>query len=903
MVSRTRSWLAQKPVQVLGTVAIVVGMLAASPLQARAATTIFEFHLTNSSDSDLVFDGATGNAIGCSNFVELPPPNRIAVGSSAIFQVDQCGDPFSFQFKFHLDKDPGKLLIASVQASGQTVSLSMTPPAAYVTTNDPSYNASNDPGPPTYVDSEIFDCNSRTCDGIPDAWKSNGYTDLATGQFVDLPSMGADVNKPDIFLQIDWMADSTHSHKLDPAAIQRVVQAFANSPFKSRTGSVGINLHVDEGPSSILNYSTNSTWGSLSRARQLSELTTLGSVDANGNYQWTGFDAIKNASGGFASTGRSPVFHYVISAHNYAPVGNTSSGLSRGIIGSDLIVSLGSWDNQVGTVQQQAGTLMHELGHNLGLQHGGADGINFKPNYLSIMNYMFQTVGLTATGSSGVLDYSHAPIDLNETKLDETTGLGGGGAGFATSHYCPSAPGRQAGFVPVNNANGPIDWNCDGTIETQTLTADINGDSNCVGAGQDGTLETTPAGDDTVTDGAIRVGADRICNTTAAGDDSQDIAVGSPEPAALNGFDDWDNLRLVGGEIGGNGSNTSLPMTTPPDLFTTALAAALHPITATGMTATGQEGTSFSGTLATFADGEPSATAGQFAASIDWGDGTPPTPGVISATGGGQFAVVGSHVYQEEGQYAVTVSIFHTADPGHPAATPATISVGDAPLTASGATVPSTNPVNAVVATFTDSDPFGIASDYSASINWGDGTPSSAGTVVATASGFGVSGVHTYQALGPHSLTVHICDAGGSCADAAGTIIVFAYTSGGSFTVSDLAVGPIANAVGKSVNFWGSMWAINNPLSNGMAPSSFKGFEDSPALPSCGTQWLTNTGNSTPPPSSVPSYTAVIVASSIARAGAAITGNDVHIVIIKTNPGYGPDPSLPGTGTIVAVLC
>ncbi len=30
---------------------------------------------------------------------------------------------------------------------------------------------------------------------------------------------------------------------------------------------------------------------------------------------------------------------------------------------------------------------MHELGHNLGLRHGGMDDLNCKPNYLSVMNY------------------------------------------------------------------------------------------------------------------------------------------------------------------------------------------------------------------------------------------------------------------------------------------------------------------------------------------------------------------------------------------------------------------------------------------------------------------------------------------------------------------------------------
>ena len=38
----------------------------------------------------------------------------------------------------------------------------------------------------------------------------------------------------------------------------------------------------------------------------------------------------------------------------------------------------------------QAAAFMHELGHTLGLLHGGGDDINFKPNYVSVMNYLWE---------------------------------------------------------------------------------------------------------------------------------------------------------------------------------------------------------------------------------------------------------------------------------------------------------------------------------------------------------------------------------------------------------------------------------------------------------------------------------------------------------------------------------
>ena len=68
-------------------------------------------------------------------------------------------------------------------------------------------------------------------------------------------------------------------------------------------------------------------------------------------------------------------------------------------LGGDAIVTLGAFDNAagqpVGTDYAQAATLMHEVGHGLGLRHGG-DSLepNCKPNYLSVMNYLFQLRGL-----------------------------------------------------------------------------------------------------------------------------------------------------------------------------------------------------------------------------------------------------------------------------------------------------------------------------------------------------------------------------------------------------------------------------------------------------------------------------------------------------------------------------
>jgi hypothetical protein len=107
-----------------------------------------------------------------------------------------------------------------------------------------------------------------------------------------------------------------------------------------------------------------------------------------------------------------------------------------------------------------------------------------------------------------------------------------------------------------------------------------------------------------------------------------------------------------------------------------------------------------------------------------------------------------------------------------------------------------------------------------------------------------------------------------------------------------------------TVTFWGSQWSITNSLTGGSAPNAFKGFAVSPATPSCGTTWLTDPGNSAPPPAGpLPAYMAVIVTSSASKSGSQISGNTVHIVIVKTNAGYDSNPGHPGTGTVVGTIC
>ena len=113
-----------------------------------------------------------------------------------------------------------------------------------------------------------------------------------------------------------------------------------------------------------------------------------------------------------------------------------------------------------------------------------------------------------------------------------------------------------------------------------------------------------------------------------------------------------------------------------------------------------------------------------------------------------------------------------------------------------------------------------------------------------------------------------------------------------------------------TLTWWGSKWAKLNPLSGGGAPASFKGFVQTfangpttVADPVCGGTWTGTPGGSAALPTSVPAYMAVVVAGKVTQSGGTISGNVAEVVIVKTNPGYQPNPDDPGTGTVVATLC
>jgi PKD repeat protein len=322
------------------------------------------------------------------------------------------------------------------------------------------------------------------------------------------------------------------------------------------------------------------------------------------------------------------------------------------------------------------------------------------------------------------------------------------------------------------------------------------------------------------------------------------------------------------------------------------------PLTAGTLTlTTGVEGVTPTTATFTFTDANPLATTADFTATIDWGDSSL-TAGTVSG-GAGSFTVTGSHQYAEEGNHTVTVTVLD--DGGSTTGASGSAIVNDAPLSSTCAIAAnSPQAFSGATLTFTDANPGGTLSDFTATIDWGD-TNVTSGTVSGPSAGvFTVSGSHTYTSTGFFNVTTTVNDVGGSTTSQTCRTLISAFAPGGGAFV----IGDQNSAVGTAVTFWGAQWSKLNSLSGGAAPAAFKGFAPDPAVPACGVNWSSDPGNSSSPPAGpLPDFMAVIVSSSITQSGSDISGDTAHIVIVQTNGGYAPSPGHAGTGTVVAVVC
>lgn len=321
------------------------------------------------------------------------------------------------------------------------------------------------------VDESIFDASSEGTvhlelaldigdedfDGLPDKWEEDGIDGNGDGMTdIDLPAYGADPRHKDLFVEVDVQTGS----EFPLEELSRVVDAFADAPLSNPDGSDGITLHpiIDELDLPALTY----VYPPVDEVAA-QKAVYFGTVEQRNDPDWEqGIRELKQRS-----------FRYCIIGGMYLG----TSGWGE-IPGDDFIVTVEGIKRERYSVNDLMAVFMHELGHTLGLRHGGGDPILDKPNYYSIMNYLFTYETALKNKVTWELDYSRARLfHQNEAALDEQRGFGGPSPYYDDKltlyNKVPGQDSTRIVKAPLRTGV-PVDFNGNGRIDTDPVAVDIN---------------------------------------------------------------------------------------------------------------------------------------------------------------------------------------------------------------------------------------------------------------------------------------------------------------------------------------------------------------------------------------------------------------------------------------------
>jgi hypothetical protein len=307
-------------------------------------------------------------------------------------------------------------------------------------------------------------------DGLLDFWETFGI-DVNFDGITDI-TLNSDPLHKDLFVEADSMIGRRPSND----AMNDVVAAFAaapNSLVHNPDGHDGITLHVQLDESNIPVGYWPVGFPEFDVIKQNLDPLVAGGFGTPSERASANRDNILAA--------KRMVYRYSIFADSYGTDGSSGQaelgnpGQDDIFGGNDFFVTLGAVGG--GSRAQQSGAFMHELGHTLGLFHGGHQSseiqAQYKPNYHSVMNYIWSfpypagttpSSDQTAFHDSWILDYSRAAFnDLDENHLNESTGIGG--------HAGHVVRLRNGTFVPES---GPVDWDGDGSTD-DVASKDLNG--------------------------------------------------------------------------------------------------------------------------------------------------------------------------------------------------------------------------------------------------------------------------------------------------------------------------------------------------------------------------------------------------------------------------------------------
>ena len=218
-------------------------------------------------------------------------------------------------------------------------------------------------------------------------------------------------------------------------------------------------------------------------------------------------------------------FHVPVRSSGFGDVG-----------GGDSLITLGGFGfDHNGSDVAQAGTFMHELGHNFERRHGGESlERNCKPNYVSVMSYLFQVHGMNSGADVDFSGQVLAPLD--ETALIDAplsvVGSPGVAPQYPTRWYAP----RKDAFIQKDLLVTPAAKHCDGSVPLPSEELMVRVDATTAGAPidwlNDGVISTTP-----VTP-SLDVNFDGNLNPLSP--------TAPPPDGQLNGSNDWFHIQQTG---------------------------------------------------------------------------------------------------------------------------------------------------------------------------------------------------------------------------------------------------------------------------------------------------------------------------------------------------------------------
>ena len=344
-------------------------------------------------------------------------------------------------------------------------------------------------------------------DSLCDEWEISGidYNGDGAGDYI---LEGANPNRPDIYVELDYMEKvgnlNLHDHYPSLAAIEMVEKSFEDAPiYTTLAGNRGIGLHVDvdefiveepftpfntspPGPNHVTDF-TDLKVGTLGTPCD----TNGPAPNPTGEAHFGMPEERMNSNCPNIIGAKRLVYRYGIYGHYFKEGYDVDtqvgySGISE-LPGNDFMITPVKFKDRAreadlnwktGVKNEwndiEAGTFMHELGHTLGLGHGGAtNASNCNPNYFSVMNYSYQLNGSgephnlpgaqIVNGMARVdrpIDYSSGDARLlDENNLIEKDGVRG-----PTGWRVYYGVGGKSHLGP---SSGPIDWNLNNS------TADI----------------------------------------------------------------------------------------------------------------------------------------------------------------------------------------------------------------------------------------------------------------------------------------------------------------------------------------------------------------------------------------------------------------------------------------------